>query len=277
VSSALIAIVLWSSLASLVAQLTRIPPFLLTGIGLCMGGLYLLPKWRSWQVPLKTFLIGSAALFFYHAALFSALKLAPVVSANLINYLWPLLIVVLAPLFDRQQKLTGLTLLAALLGFTGAALAIVGEQGLHFDQNALQGYFLALIAALIWSSYTLLLRRLPAFPSTAVGGFNLAAGGLSLITASMVETLPVITRSDIALIVLIGLGPLGYAFYCWDKAAKQLASKTIGVLSFMTPVISTALLVVSRSEPLKLQIWIAALLVLLATAIVLLKPNKLST
>ena len=185
VANALIAILLWSLLATLASRVTHVPPFLLTGAALVIGGLVMVPGYRSWRVPLRTYLIGTAALFFYHAALFTAFHWAPAVSANLINYLWPLFIVLLAPLIQPGQRLTARVIIAALLGFTGAAFVIVGEQKLHFAPRELVGYGLALCAALIWSSYSLVLRRLPSFADAAVGGFNLGAGILSLVVSAL--------------------------------------------------------------------------------------------
>ena len=40
---------------------------------------------------------GCTGLFAYHFLLFIALRHAPPVEANLVNYLWPLFIVVLSP------------------------------------------------------------------------------------------------------------------------------------------------------------------------------------
>jgi drug/metabolite transporter (DMT)-like permease len=45
----------------------------------------------------STLLLGVYGLFGYHFLLFLALRSAPPLEANLVNYLWPLLIVVLAP------------------------------------------------------------------------------------------------------------------------------------------------------------------------------------
>ena len=42
---------------------------------------------------------------------------------------------------------------------------------------------------------------------------------------------------------LAGLGPLGGAFYLWDKALKLGDARQIGILSYLTPLGSTALLV----------------------------------
>lgn len=98
---ALGAIALWASLASLGVSLTHIPPFLLTGIALIIGSV---PAWPfvlrdpyQWRIPARTLALGVYGLFAYHFLLFIALRHAPPVEANLVNYLWPLLIVVLAP------------------------------------------------------------------------------------------------------------------------------------------------------------------------------------
>jgi hypothetical protein len=98
---ALGAIALWASLASLGVSLTHIPPFLLTGITLIIGSV---PAWpfvlrdpSAMAHSLRTLALGVYGLFAYHFLLFIALRHAPPVEANLVNYLWPLFIVVLAP------------------------------------------------------------------------------------------------------------------------------------------------------------------------------------
>jgi hypothetical protein len=63
----------------------------------------------------RHFLLGVAGLFGFHFLLFLALRLAPPVEANLVNYLWPLLIVVLTPLILPGWRLTPRHVTAALL------------------------------------------------------------------------------------------------------------------------------------------------------------------
>ena len=130
---ALGAIALWASLASLGVSLTHIPPFLLTGIALIIGSV---PAWPfvlrdpyQWRIPARTLALGVYGLFAYHFLLFIALRHAPPVEAILVNYLWPLGIVFLAPLLLPGVRLTHLHMVAAVLGFAGAAIAIVGRGG----------------------------------------------------------------------------------------------------------------------------------------------------
>ena len=172
---ALGAIVLWASLATLATVLSNIPPLLLTGIGLVIGSLISLPlsgfKIAAWKIPVKTLAVGVYGLFGYHLMLFIAIKTAPAVEANMLNYLWPLLIVILAPLFTKSLKLRARHIIAASAGFTGAAIAITsnGQAGLSFDFET--GYLFALAAAVIWATYSLTTTKLPAFPTSAIGSF----------------------------------------------------------------------------------------------------------
>ena len=48
---------------------------------------------------------------------------------------------------------------------------------------------------------------------------------------------------DWALLAVLGLGPLGASFFMWDKALKLGDARHIGILSYITPLASTALLV----------------------------------
>lgn len=269
---ALGAIALWSTLATLGVALSGVPPLLLTGLALVTGSVASWPRWRSWRVPLRTLLVGVYGLFGYHFLLFVALRNAPAVQANLVNYLWPLLIVVLAPVLLPQMRLRAGHVVAAIVGFAGAAIAIVAGSGeAAFVATAVNtgsgeaagaaadaiattgiappayspvlGYAAAAGSAFIWATYSLLTRRLAAFPTAAVGLFGLVSGLFSIACHFALEPRALIGPVDAGLIALIGLGPMGAAFFLWDRAMKTGDPRTIGLLSYLTPVASTALLV----------------------------------
>ncbi|MDQ2927422.1 MAG: DMT family transporter [Caldimonas sp.] len=259
---ALGAIALWSTLASLGVALARVPPFLLTGLALVIGSVPAWPLARQWRAPASTLLLGVYGLFGFHFLLFIALRRAPPVEANLVNYLWPLLIVVLAPVFLPRLALRAVHTGAALAGFVGAAMAIVGGHGLA--AGFAWGYVAALGSAFIWASYSLLTRRVPHFPTAVVGLFALVSGILALLCHVAFEPAVELSARDWMLVVATGLGPLGAAFYLWDAALKRGDPRTIGILSYLTPLASTLLLVATTGRPLTVWIGGAALLIVSA-------------
>jgi drug/metabolite transporter (DMT)-like permease len=229
---ALAAIALWASLAALGVALSHLPPFLLSGLGLLVGSLIALPLsgWRiaAWRVPARTLALGVYGLFGFHFLLFMALRQAPPLQANLVNYLWPLGMVLMAPWLLPGVRFHWRYVGAALLGFAGAAIAIVSRPGAGAGAAGWHaGYFFSLASAFVWASYSLLTQRVAAFPSAAVGGFAALSG---------------------ALVAALGLGPLGGAFFLWDAALKRGDARRIGLLAFLTPLLSTAVLIAAQGQ-----------------------------
>ena len=263
---ALGAIALWASLASLGVSLTHIPPFLLTGITLIIGSV---PAWpfvlrdpSQWRIPMRTLALGVYGLFAYHFLLFIALRHAPPVEANLVNYLWPLFIVVLAPVVLPGVALRVPHVVAALLGFGGAAIAIVG--GRELSGTLAWGYIPAAAAAFIWATYSLMTKRVTAFPTTAIGLFGLVSGALSLLCHVLLEPSVALQARDWGLLAVLGLCPLGGASYLWDKALKLGDARHIGILSYITPLASTTLLIVVSGRSFSWSIGLATAMIISA-------------
>lgn len=243
------AVLLWSSLAVLTTATPGIPPFQLLAMGFGIAGLagcaLLLrpggPGLAALRQPLAAGALCVGALFGYHALYFLALKRAPVVEANLLNYLWPLLIVVFAALLGGTRVRAGHWLGTA-LGLAAAVL-VVGRGGVPKlePQHAL-GYAAALGAAVTWGLYSVLNRRFGAVPSSAMAGACLAVGALGGLAHLAFEATVAPTAGQWLAIVALGLGPTGAAFWLWDIGTKRGDIATLGTLSYAAPLLSTGLL-----------------------------------
>ncbi|MBI3198529.1 MAG: EamA family transporter [Rhodospirillales bacterium] len=190
-ASGLVAICLWGSLAALSVLAGPIPPFQMVAmtfaIGASIGVVRARRRGVDWvrlvRWPARVWLVGVGGLFGYHALYFGALQLAPPAEANLVNYLWPLLIVLLsAPLAAENERgrLGWSHVAGALLGFAGVALLAFGR-GLHFAGDHALGYALALGCAFTWALYSVLSRRFGETPTDAIAAFCAASAALSLL------------------------------------------------------------------------------------------------
>ena len=244
------AILLWALLALFTAAAGGIPTFQLAAMTFLVGGavgcLSFLrdpARARALRQPPRVWALGVGGLFGYHALYFLALRLAPPVEASLVNYLWPLLIVLFSAWLPRSGGLRPGHLAGGLLGLSGVAILFAGRDA-GFSASALPGYGAALAAAFVWAGYSVLSSRAAAVPTDAVAGFCLATGLLSLACHLCVET--TVWPADAtawAAIVLLGIGPVGAAFYLWDIGCKHGDVRILGVAAYAAPLLSTLVLV----------------------------------
>jgi drug/metabolite transporter (DMT)-like permease len=89
----------------------------------------------------------------------------------------------------------------------------------------------------------------------------LASGLLSLACHVVLEPRVSLSNQDVILLIVMGIGPLGAAFYLWDAALKRGDARQIGILSYITPLASTALLLIVTGQPLSWSIGLAAALI----------------
>jgi len=100
----------------------------------------------------------------------------------------------MAPWFLPGTKATSQHVVAGLMGFAGAALAITGGQSLEVIPN--WGYIWALGAAFVWASYSLMTPRVAGFPTAALGLFGLASGLLARLCHGLREPATVLSSND---------------------------------------------------------------------------------
>ncbi len=247
-----IAILLWSSLAALAVVTRRLPPFetltLSFGIAFAAGIAILAARRRLLRLrqPGRAWGLGFAGIFAYHALYFIALDHAPAAEASLINYLWPLLIVLFSA-FLPGERLRLRHVLGAALGLAGTALIVLAAARTGAEpagRGAMLGYACAFAAAFAWAGYSVANRTLRAVPSELIVGI----GGLVALAASLVHGLAepnIVPRGvEWAALTGLGLGPVGLAFFFWDHATKHGDLALLGTLSYATPLLSTGLLVV---------------------------------
>lgn len=262
------AILMWSLLALLTVASGDVPPFQLAAMTFAIGGA-IGAVWVTWsgswgalrQSP-RAWALGVGGLFGYHALYFISLRLAPPAEAGLVNYLWPLLIVLFAGLLPGE-RLRWYSVVGALIGFAGTAILFVGKGvGLAPTAGAGAGYAAAFMAAFVWAGYSVLSRRLAGVPTAAVAGFCLVTAVLAALCHLMFES--TVWPQDFEeweAVIALGVGPVGAAFYAWDIGVKRGDIRLLGVASYAAPVLSTLFLVLAGFAEARITLLLSALLI----------------
>lgn len=265
-----LAIVLWGLLALLGKLTQAIPPFQLLAICFSISALIVFIKrplqgkpcyFKPSLTPLQ-WLIGVAGLFGFHFCYFMALRHGPVLEVSLIVYLWPLLLALAVAQPNRRLK----ALLGGGLGFIGVFGLIANGQSVVLEGQFILGYSLAGLCALIWAGYSW-------FSSVSgcqskeqvddIAWLSLVVAGFSLVAHWQLETTVwQLSALEWIGVLLLGLGPVGGAFYLWDIGLKKGNPSLLASLSYAAPVISSLALLFAGMTKGSLMILVALLFIL---------------
>ena len=262
------AILMWSFLALLTVASGRVPPFQLAAMTFAIGGTVGAASWpfrrgaaSALRQPVEVWALGVGGLFGYHALYFFSMRLAPPAEAGLINYFWPLLIVLLSALLPNE-RLRLHHVIGALLGLLGTVLLFAGQETLALAAESIPGYAAAFVAAFVWATYSVLSRRFASVPSDAVAGFCLATATLAAVCHLAFETTVWPSGASQWLAVMaLGIGPVGAAFYAWDFGVKRGDIRVLGAASYAAPILSTLFLVLAGYAAPRLSLALAAALI----------------
>jgi drug/metabolite transporter (DMT)-like permease len=225
--------------------------------------------WRLWTSPVCCFVLYG--LVWPWALATSTAR--QVVGVNLINYLWPILTVVLSAWWVPGVRLTGRLIGAMLLAVAGLALANLPQLRQMLSSGSGAGsspgagflpYSLALLAAVAWGAYSASLARWRDWAKdyvTSPLSFLIIGAIASVIVAVSGSIPPRLAGSALCMTFLYGAGPLAAGYLLWEMALPRARVQTLGLLAAAIPVLSTCLLCVVLKKSPGPELIAAALLV----------------
>jgi len=275
------ALFMWSLSASFVTYINNIPTFeiitlalsisfLLTAVTLTLKG-----GWHKIMgQPIILWIVGLLGVFGNDVTFIAAFKYAPALHVDLINYLWPIFVMLFSSLLP-SERFRWPYLFACLLGFTGIYFVISNNINVsHFNQEYLLGYALALADAMIWAVYTVVARHFRKTPVEMIGMYCGISAIFSLLTHFSYEVTVIPTISQWFIIFLMGLTTQGLAYFFWDIGVKRGDFRFLSILSYFTPVLSVAFLVLLGRAQLDYTTAIGCVLIVSAIFIAGRKTKK---
>ncbi len=212
--------------------------------------------------------------FLYYLVLFKAYDILPAQEAMSLNYIWPIVLVLLAVPVLRQ-KLGAYDFAGILISFAGSLVIVFKGQIINVKFNNLEGDLLALSSSVIWALFWLsnmkcrmseVLKLLLSF------GF-----GLLFLTPLMFLysgfSLP--SLSSFLSVAYVGIAEMGLTFYLWLNALqKSEHAHSVSRLIYLSPFLSLIFISLFLHE--KIDISTVAGLVLIIAGIVI-KDGKRKT
>ena len=214
----------------------------------------------------KKLVLYAIPAFFYYFLYWLSLKLIPASEAMMLNYIWPIMVVVFAiPIF--KEKLTLKKLLAILLGFIGVLIIVTRGNILSLRLSNPLGDFLALLAGCCWGLFSNLGRK--SKEDTNISYFiYFTTMFLLSIPSLLLLSKPVLpTQRSFLGILSLGTLNLALAYFLWFEALELGQIASVASLAYLTPFASLVYIFILLGERIVLSQLLGLLLIVTGTFI----------
>lgn len=281
----IVAILLWSTTVALSRELAEAlgtltaaaAIYLVAGLLACAyAGLSPTGLRGILRLP-RAYLLGCGVLFVVYIATFylaigAAHDRRQVITAGLINYLWPALSLVFSiPLLHKRANpwlIPGIVLALAGIWLAAGSTEGVSLHSIAGQGSALPSYAYALVAAICWAAYSNLARRWGG--DAAAGGvplFLLASGVVLLLVRLPVQEASAWSAHALVLLLITATSPAMLAYLLWDASMRKGDMILVAALSNATPLLSSLISMVILGVTPGLLFWVAVLLVMLGALV----------
>ena len=214
---------------------------------------------KNWKHELILFICGITGCTLYFWTENTALSLSPSSNVSLIVCTNPLLIMIFGGLLYKSEQLGKRQILGCLITFVGMVLVVLN--GKFILKLSPVGDFLAFSAALMWTLYSLVLRKLNGEYSTLfITRKIFFYGALTSIPALFIEagcrssealnipwhhfTEPVVALNFLCLTVFSSL----FGYLVWNKVLKQLGTVLASNYIYAIPLVTIITAVIALGE-----------------------------
>ncbi|MDB5991356.1 MAG: hypothetical protein JWQ10_2759 [Herbaspirillum sp.] len=198
---------------------------------------------------IQTSYLGFLGCFLYYLCLYYGYSKSNAVTVLVVQYLWPILVVLLSP-FILGEKRTNKTIFIALLGFAG--VVVVASKGETTAANFEDLPTLAIVftGSLSFALFSVLSKKLNCHALIAALLFFAWASLFSLIAVLFNGgiKLPSSTQAWLGLFVN-GMIVNGLSYFWWLRALQLGQVSRIAPLVFLTPILACIWLVLLLDEP----------------------------
>ncbi len=202
---------------------------------------------------ISVFVLGFLWLWIQQFLYFTALENAPAAQVNVLNYMWPILILLLS-VFIWKEKLSFRIIFSFLLGILGTTIVITKWNPYSLEEKYLYGYFLSLSAAFCWALFSVINKKKKYEPISVNFLFNVSGFIFMIFIMIFTKSSFTLTISEFIGTFYIGVFPTAIAFVLWIKALQIWKASSIANLWHLTPFISLLFIFFVLKEPILMAV-----------------------
>jgi len=225
---------------------------------------------RDWAAIAGMGLLGIVG---YTSLYYVAFAHAPADEVNVVNYLWPVFLVLLSrPILGERHD--GWTWLGVALSFVGAAGVVSGWRLQAPTVAHLPAYGCATAGAACWALFSVAGKRLPYDKLAAMALYCLVGAAVfgAALAVHGVEQWPSVGAW--LRLAFLGAAVNGVAYLLWFEALGSGPTAVFGNLVFATPFLALIYLRLLRDTPLRPGVWLSLALIVAGS---LLSLNRVAT
>jgi drug/metabolite transporter (DMT)-like permease len=181
--------------------------------------------------------MGFIGIFLYHILIFTGFSLAPVQEVFIVNYTWPIWIVIFSVII-LKKRINIKKALAIILGFIGVFIVIVKGDFLNFSFVNIEGDLFALTGAISYGIFSVIGSKNHRDVLTSIMFFYGFSFIYVFIATIMFSNIPMVSINDLTGLIWMGTFAGGLAFVFWFLALRHGDTIEMSNIVFLTPFIS---------------------------------------
>jgi drug/metabolite transporter (DMT)-like permease len=239
-------------------------------ISLSQGKLGIIKKYKISDYKKFAFM-GLIGIFLYNIFFYGSLMLASAQKAFIVNYLWPIFVVVFSIIL-LKETFTFRKLFAIIFGFIGVYFVATGGDFLNFNIPNLLGLAFAFIGAILYGLFSVFGKKQDYDRITSMMFYYAFAFVFILITVLLFSNIPMINAYQLIGLLWLGVFSASFSFVFWFLALKYGDTAKMSNIIFLTPFISLIYIYFLLGEKILLSSVIG--LIIIVIGIIIQKQNN---
>jgi len=200
---------------------------------------------------IHSIVLGILGTYLYYILLYFGYANAKGIEVLIIQYCWPIFVIILSILI-LKERLNIRKVISIVLGFFGVFLVLTKGKltEIHLDNFFVDS--IVFIAAFVFGLFSVLSKRVRIDSLTLVTIYFFTATVISFLSMISLSEFKLPTQETFLPIIINGIFVNGVSYLLWIGALKIGKASFIAPFVFLTPVISTILLILFFKEPFQL-------------------------